>query len=115
MDINGQIVFNADSVDSLRAAFRDAVDDYLKHCLDIGRVPEKPYSGKFSVRISPDLRRRVVRFPSLNNTSINCVVTEALEEKIGKIGGNGASNPKPTPSLPVRRHPAGTRKTDPAC
>lgn len=115
MDINDQIVFNADSVNSLRAAFRDAVDDYLEHCLEIGRVPEKPYSGKFSVRISQDLHRRVARFASLNNVSINCVVTEALEEKIGRSGGNGANNPKPLPSMPARRHPAGTRKTVPAC
>lgn len=115
MDINDQIVFNAESVNSLRAAFRDAVDDYLEHCLEIGRVPEKPYSGKFSVRICPDLHKRVARFAFLNNTSINSIVTEALEEKIGRNRENGANKSKPIPSQPARRHSAGTRKTVPAC
>lgn len=111
MDINDLIVFHADSVDTLKAAFRDAVDDYLEHCLEIGRTPEKPYSGKFSVRISPDLHRRVALFASLSNTSINCVVTEALENFTKGGGGYVTNSSGALQNLTVRRHSAGIRKT----
>ncbi|MDO9080380.1 MAG: hypothetical protein Q7U44_06225 [Desulfuromonadales bacterium] len=31
-----------DAADSLKAAFHEAVDDYLATCTEIGREPEKP-------------------------------------------------------------------------
>ena len=34
--------FRADSVDSLRQAFREAVEDYLETCAKIGKEPQKP-------------------------------------------------------------------------
>ena len=34
--------FHADSVDSLRQAFREAVEDYLETCAKVGKEPQKP-------------------------------------------------------------------------
>ena len=38
--------FHADNVVSLRAAFKEAVDDYLDVCARIGKPVGKPASGK---------------------------------------------------------------------
>ena len=43
-DINDIVGFHGDSVAELRAAFEEAVDDYLEACRKLERTPEKPYS-----------------------------------------------------------------------
>jgi predicted HicB family RNase H-like nuclease len=45
------IGFHADNVANLRAAFEDAVEDYLETCAALGKSPEKPASGKLMLCI----------------------------------------------------------------
>ena len=40
------IVFQAESMSELKAAFHAAVDDYLQTCAQLGRPPKEPVSGK---------------------------------------------------------------------
>ncbi len=40
-------------------AFHDSVDDYLTFCAERGEEPEKPYSGKFVVRVEPELHKNI--------------------------------------------------------
>ena len=56
--IRDGIGFHAESVDDLRAAFREAVDDYIATCAKVGKEPQKPYSGRMMFRVSPDVHRR---------------------------------------------------------
>ena len=53
--INDVVGFHGASVADLRAAFKEAVDDYLETCGKINRSPQKPYSGKLMLRISPEI------------------------------------------------------------
>ena len=43
--ISDIVGFHGDSVAELRAAFEEAVDDYLETCEKLDRTAEKPYSG----------------------------------------------------------------------
>jgi len=43
--------FHADDVAGLRAAFEEAVNDYIDACAKIGKTPEKPASGKLMLRV----------------------------------------------------------------
>jgi predicted HicB family RNase H-like nuclease len=45
------ITFQRSRVDELEKAFRDSIDDYLEFCASRGEEPEKPFSGKFMVRV----------------------------------------------------------------
>ena len=49
------ITFQGRTVDEVKTAFRDSVDDYLKFCAERGKEPDKSFSGKFVVRITPEL------------------------------------------------------------
>ena len=40
--IDDIVGFHADSVPELRAAFEEAVDDYIEFCTDLDRTPQKP-------------------------------------------------------------------------
>uniref|UniRef100_UPI0011A8795C type II toxin-antitoxin system HicB family antitoxin n=2 Tax=Yersiniaceae TaxID=1903411 RepID=UPI0011A8795C len=53
--IRDVIGFHADNVADLRIAFEEAVDDYLSYCAEQGREPQRPASGKISLRIPPEI------------------------------------------------------------
>jgi len=76
--INDVVGFHGESVSELHAAFEEAVDDYLKTCKKLGRLPEKPYSGHFMVRVPPELHARVAIMAKTRGKSLNAWVTELL-------------------------------------
>jgi predicted HicB family RNase H-like nuclease len=43
--IRDGVAFHANSIDGLRQAFREAVDDYVEACAKVGKTPERPSSG----------------------------------------------------------------------
>lgn len=64
--IRDVIGFHGESVAELRAAFEEAVDDYLATCKKLGQAPNKPYSGQFRLRLAPDrVRSFAPAFPFL--------------------------------------------------
>jgi predicted HicB family RNase H-like nuclease len=71
--------FAGRTIDELKAAFAGTVDDYRDWCRAEGKEPEKPYSGTLSLRIPPDLHRRVAAKAAQEGKSINAVIGEALE------------------------------------
>lgn len=73
------ITFQGGSVAELKQAFHESVDDYLEWCAERGEAPEKPYSGKFVVRISPDLHRDLSIEASRQCLSLNALVAKKLE------------------------------------
>lgn len=65
------IGFHADTVDNLRAAFHEAVDDYLETCAKVGKEPDREYSGKVMLRLAPELHARIAKTAELAGMSIN--------------------------------------------
>jgi predicted HicB family RNase H-like nuclease len=83
----GDVVgFHADSVVGIKAAFQEAVDDYVAVCARAGKVPEKPYSGKVMFRIAPELHAKAALASELAGKSLNQWAEEALAEKIARTG-----------------------------
>lgn len=79
------ITFRGRTVDEVTTAFKDSIDDYLEFCKEIGEEPDKPFSGKFIVRLDPELHRKIWMQANLDNTSLNNWVTETLETVISDI------------------------------
>lgn len=79
------ITFQGKTVDELEQAFKDSIDDYINWCKEEGENPEKPYSGKFNLRLSPELHREVAITAKKLNVSINKFVEKALEDEIQLI------------------------------
>ena len=76
------ITFQGESVEELEQSFRDSVDDYLAWCEEDGVEPEKPYSGNFLVRFTPDLHRRIAAAAAKNKMSINKYMQKAAEDEL---------------------------------
>ncbi len=65
------IGFHADNVPDLRAAFEEAVEDYLETCSALGKSPEKPASGKLMLRIPPEVHGAALVAAKAAGTSLN--------------------------------------------
>ena len=72
--------FAGKTVVELKTAFKDTIEDYKDWCKLEGKEPEKPYSGTLSLRIPPDLHRRIASKAAQQGKSINTVIGEALEK-----------------------------------
>ena len=73
------ITFQGSSVRELKRAFQDSVDDYLEFCASRGEDPEKPFSGKFLVRVPPDVHRQIMAEARRQRKSLNAYVLERLK------------------------------------
>ncbi|MFP4127962.1 MAG: type II toxin-antitoxin system HicB family antitoxin [Desulfonatronovibrio sp.] len=82
INLRDVITFEGESVDELRKAFIDSVEGYLEFCAERGEDPEKPYSGKFLVRVGPELHKTLAIQARKNSTSLNTWVTEALNRTV---------------------------------
>jgi predicted HicB family RNase H-like nuclease len=75
--------FHADSVPGLRAAFQEAIDDYLDTCARIGKDPNKPYSGQVMFRLNPETHRRATLAAELSGKSLNQWAEDVLAQAAG--------------------------------
>lgn len=79
------ITFQGTNVTEIETAFRESIDDYLDWCKKDGVEPEKPYSGKFNLRLSPELHREVAITAKKQNLSINNFVEKALKNELAMV------------------------------
>jgi len=76
------ITFQGTTVKEIERAFKDSIDDYIAWCKEDGVEPEKPYSGRFNVRLSPDLHRQIAVIAKKKRVSLNSFVEKAITDEI---------------------------------
>ena len=79
IDTRDVITFQGSSVEELKQAFEDSVDDYLEFCASRGEDPEKPFSGKVLVRVPPEVHRQIMAEARRQGKSLNAYVLEKLQ------------------------------------
>lgn len=72
------ITFQGRTPDELEQSFHAAVDFYLEMCEQDGVAPQKPFSGRFNMRISPDIHRQIAERAAQQHISLNQWVSEAV-------------------------------------
>ena len=82
MGITDMITFEGASVGDLERDFRSAVDEYLKTCKRIGREPEKPFSGRFMLRVPSELHCAIAPSAKKEPKSINAWIAEICEQNV---------------------------------
>jgi len=83
INLSDVVTFQGRSVDELRQAFKESVEDYLEACAEFGKEPEKPFTGQFVVRLRPEVHRSAVLAAKIENKSLNAWVAEKLEQAAG--------------------------------
>jgi predicted HicB family RNase H-like nuclease len=84
INIRDVITFEGTSIEELRQALADSVEDYLAFCAERGEEPDKPFSGKFSLRVDPELHRQITIKARSANKSVNSWIAEVLTAAMSK-------------------------------
>jgi len=69
-------------LNDLRDAFHEAVDFYLESCEKSGRKPDKPFTGKFMVRVDSSLHGEIAAAAVRSGKSLSKWVADTLEHVI---------------------------------
>ena len=79
------ITFQGTTVKEIELAFKESIDDYISWCREENVEPEKPYSGKFNVRLSPELHRRTAILAKKRHMSLNSFVEKAITDELALL------------------------------
>ena len=78
LGIDDSLNFHGSSIEELTAAFHNCIDNYLELCEQIGKSPDREYSGRFSVRISPELHKKIYIAAEAKGISLNKAIEDAI-------------------------------------
>lgn len=79
------ITFQGTSVEELEKAMAESINFYLDWCEERNKIPNKPFSGKFIVRTSPDLHSRATVAAARIGMSLNKYVEKAIEDETRQV------------------------------
>lgn len=82
LGISDLVDFQSENSKNLEAEFHKAVDDYLDFCAEIGKEPQKEYSGLFNVRIPPELHREISILAQSEGVTLNKAVEQAIRAMV---------------------------------
>ena len=82
INLNGGADFYASDIEGLQTEGKASLNMFLAMCREDGVSPKKNYSGKFNVRISPELHEGLVVKAAAAGKSINQVVVESIRSTI---------------------------------
>jgi predicted HicB family RNase H-like nuclease len=76
------ITFQGKTVDELKKAFADSVEDYLSFCSERGEEPDKPFTGHFTVRLLPEQHKKVIIAAEKAGKNVESWVAEILTQAV---------------------------------
>jgi predicted HicB family RNase H-like nuclease len=79
IDTRDVVTFQGTTVDEIEQAFRDSVDDYLDFCRERGERPDKPFSGRFVLRIPSELHHKLYLKAAQSGKSLNNWIVDVLK------------------------------------
>lgn len=82
LGLNGGADFYGKDPKELRAGFKKSLDVFLEVCQEKGVEPRRNFSGKFNLRIPPELHERLAIAAQAEGKSINSIAQEALQSRV---------------------------------
>ena len=76
------ITFQGRTPEELERSFHASVELYLEMCQRDGSTPQKPFSGHFNIRLSPEVHRQIAERAAQNRLSLNQWVSEAVQRAL---------------------------------
>jgi predicted HicB family RNase H-like nuclease len=82
LGLTGGADFYGKTPKELRAEFRKSLTVFLEVCREKGIEPRRSYSGKFNLRIPPELHEKLAIAAQAEGKSINALAQEALAQRV---------------------------------
>lgn len=108
------ITFQGETPAEAVQAFRESIDDYLDYCAEIGREPEKSYSGKVLVRTKPEVHRALTALAAAQKVSVNKLASSVLTRYTMRRIARPTAKLVEVSTIEPRKAPAKRRNQAPA-
>lgn len=82
LGLNGGADFYGKNPKELRTEFKKSLQVFLQVCEEKGIEPRRHFSGKFNLRIPPELHEKLAIAAQAEGKSINMLAQEALRMRI---------------------------------
>jgi predicted HicB family RNase H-like nuclease len=82
LGLSGGADFCGASPDELRREFKKSLEIFFEVCKEKGIEPRRQYSGKFNLRIPPELHEKLAMTAELQGKSLNTLALEALQRSV---------------------------------
>lgn len=110
------ISFQGKDLAELKANFKEAIDEYISFCKEVGEEPEKPFGGSILFRCGPERHRKIAQEAARQGVSINTFLVQAADKVLSKdiaqvnVNLDASSSTK---DINVSPEPAHGKKTAP--
>lgn len=78
--IDDLIMYEGNTIEELESSFKEMVDEYLETCKELGKVPQKAYSGSFNVRTGATIHQALAEIAELENISLNKLIINIFND-----------------------------------
>jgi predicted HicB family RNase H-like nuclease len=85
LGIKDSISFEGSTVEKLKEDFHNGIDHYLEVCKKLGDTPEKPFSGKFVLRLPSDLHCQIALRAKDENKSLNAWLVDTCKNVLSEM------------------------------
>ena len=82
LGLAGGADFYGSNQDELRREFKKSLHVFLEVCKEEGLEPRRSFSGKFNLRIPPELHEKLALTAEVQGKSLNTLAQEALQRSV---------------------------------
>ena len=82
LGLSGGADFYGANPDELRQEFKKSLDVFLEVCKEQGIEPRRQFSGKFNLRIPPELHEQLAMAAAAQGKSLNALAQETLQKSV---------------------------------
>ena len=82
LGLSGGADFYGANPDELRREFKKSLEVFLEVCKEQGIEPRRQFSGKFNLRIPPELHEQLAMAAEAQGKSLNALAQETLQKSV---------------------------------
>jgi predicted HicB family RNase H-like nuclease len=82
LGLSGGADFYGANPDELRQEFKKSLDVFLEVCKEQGIEPRRQFSGRFNLRIPPELHEQLAMAAEAQGKSLNALAQETLQKSV---------------------------------
>ena len=82
LGLSGGADFYGANPDELRREFKKSLDVFLEVCREQGIEPRRQFSGRFNLRIPPELHEQLAMAAEAQGKSLNALAQETLQKSV---------------------------------
>lgn len=85
INVRDVITFQGKTPEEIKRAFKDSIEDYLEFCKQRHERPERPFSGRLNLRLSPELHKAAYISAKLHRKSLNHWICDTLQQASSQL------------------------------